>query len=436
MNALQLLLLVVPGLPLLLAWPALHTRLSRPAYIALLPATALLFTPTGSAVELPWVLFGTAGLGFDTTARWWLAMSLPAWLTAGFLLQQRAHPAGREMTWYLLCLSGQLGALLSSDMVTFFAASSLMGYAFYGLLAAARDAAGERARRWYLVLLVSADILLFEALLIAASSGSTGFDQVAGNIASSSSVGLYLSMVIVGFTLKAGLWPFHLWLPPAYRSAHPAVAVLLWVVPVATGLLGLLRWLPLGEFASPWAGALLQGFGACGVVYILLFGLRRLKRRGRTACMVIMATGASGAILGAGLVDPHLWTDHGHLLPVALGIAGLGLTATIVNVARRSGGRIPPPAASATATDQPIWLERRIHSLVAWGKRAGAESVPRLRTDWNNQWRHFLAARGWERFLTGAGEQYLQRWAIASLLFLVLIILTTVVLFLADASAS
>jgi hypothetical protein len=52
-----LLLLSVPGLPLLLAFPALRSRLSWSCYFALLPAVILLALPTTVSVDLPWLLF-------------------------------------------------------------------------------------------------------------------------------------------------------------------------------------------------------------------------------------------------------------------------------------------------------------------------------------------------------------------------------------------
>lgn len=430
------LLLLAPGFPLLLAIPALRRHLPWPAYIALLPATVLLFSPAGLAVELPWVLFGSAGLGFEATTRWWLAMSLVAWMVAAFFLQSPDHPPAREsreMTWFMLCLGGQSGALLATDMVTFFTTSSLMGYAFYGLLSGTRDRAGSRAGRLYLVALVSADLLLFEALLVAASATQDlGFEQIATSITPSSSIGLYLAMVIIGFTLKAGLWPLQLWLPPAYGSARPATVIVLWVAPVATGLLGMVRWLPLGETADLWTGALLQGAGGGGVLYGALFGLRQEQWSRRIAYLVIMATGATSVMLGAGLADPLFWTRYGELLPFALIGISLGLCAVVGGRLWRSGLRTSPPGVPETAADAPTWLERKTHLLVTWGQQAGNETLPRLCTAWSIKWRHFWSLRGWEKYLIDPTEHALSRWTISSLLFLLLAILTTGLVMLAN----
>jgi len=165
-----MLLLLVPGLPLLLLLPALRSRLSRPCHLALLPAVMLLVIPEDFSIEIPWLLFGT-GLGIDGPSRLLLAMSVVLWIAATFL-QAPSGQAGdnRYTSFFLLTMAGNLGAILAIDMVSFFTFSTLMGYGFYGLLVIDGDAAERRAGRVYLGFLILADLLLFEALLIAATT--------------------------------------------------------------------------------------------------------------------------------------------------------------------------------------------------------------------------------------------------------------------------
>jgi len=79
------LLVTALGLPLVLAFPALHRRLPWPVHLALLPAVALVFIPVNFWIELPWFQLG-AGLGLNAQSRWWLAISVMVWaLVATFL---------------------------------------------------------------------------------------------------------------------------------------------------------------------------------------------------------------------------------------------------------------------------------------------------------------------------------------------------------------
>jgi len=121
-TPLGVLLLLVPVLPLLLAFPALHSRLYWPCHLALLPAVILLAIPATFSFEVPWLLFGT-GLGIDAESRLLLAMSVVLWAGAATLvLTPIGHPAGkRRKTFFLLTMAANLGAILATGLVGFFA---------------------------------------------------------------------------------------------------------------------------------------------------------------------------------------------------------------------------------------------------------------------------------------------------------------------------
>ena len=318
-----LLLVSVPGLPLLLALPALHSRLSRPCHLALLPAVMLLVVPVDLSIEVPWLLFGT-GLGIDGESRLLIAMSVVLWTAATFL----QAPSGQAMDnrhtiFFLLTMAGNLGTILATEMVGFFTFSTLMGYGFYGLLVAGGDAAARRAGRVYLGFLILADLALFEALLIAATtSEDLGFGVVRHAIERSAAPGFYLSVVLAGFALKAGVWPLHFWLPLAFRSARPAVVLLLGGVPVAIGLLRMVRWFPLGELSLPDLGEGIQWVGLAAAIYGTVAGLRQSHPRALLAYAGIVVTGLFVTTLGSGLEWPVIGSsikETAHLFILYLG---------------------------------------------------------------------------------------------------------------------
>ena len=332
----MLLLLSVPGLPLLLLLPALRSRLYRPCHLALLPAIMLLAVPEDLSIEVPWLLFGT-GLGVDGTARLLLAMSMVLWIAATFLQTRSDQTVDNRYTiFFLLTMAGNLGAILATDLVGFFTFSTLMGYGFYGLLVADGNEAARRAGRVYLGFLILADLALLEALLIAATTTTDlGFEAIRNLIGQSPASGFYLSMVLAGFALKAGAWPLHFWLPLAFRSARPAVALLLGGVPVAIALLGMVRWLPLGELALTDLGVAIQWVGLTAAIYGTIAGLRQSHPRTVLAYAGIVVTGLFVATLGNGLEWPiigssiketaHLFILYPGLLLAAL-VSGSVLT--------------------------------------------------------------------------------------------------------------
>jgi len=413
------LLILAPLLPLLLAFPALRSRLPWPCHVALLPAFILLTVPQGASVDLPWLLLGS-GLGMDDRAgRLLLAMSVLLWMLAASLLHAATgEPADERVTsCFLLTLAGNLGAILATDLVGFFTFSVLMGYGFYALLVAGGDEGTRRAARVYLIVLIVADLALFEALLIAAATaGGLGFETVRQAMAQSASPGLYLSMVLAGFALKAGMWPLHFWLLPVFRFSRPAVALLLGGVPVAMALLGFVRWLPLGEISLPAPGLVVQGMGVAAVLYAILAGARRARLKTLPAYAAIFATGVFTITLGVGLGDPAAWNRHGNLPGFLIVSLGFGLAALIVGIGWLQARHRYP----ARPADDPVpWFERWPGAVVRWAARMGVDTLPRLRAAWLANVGRLWQARAWQRALRG-GERFLQRWACAVTLFLLL----------------
>ena len=348
-NTLQLLLLLsVPVLPLLLALPALRSHIPRPCHFALLPAVVLLAVPADIFIELPWLLFGT-GLGMDGPGRLLLLMSVLLWAGAASLLRAPGERAvdSRFTTLFLLTLAGNLGVILSTELVGFFAFATLMGYGFYGLLVADGDESARRAGRIYLGSLILADLLLFEALLlVAATTADLSFGGVQQAIARSPAPGLYLSMVLAGFALKAAVWPFHFWLPLAFRSARPAVALLAAGVPVAIALLGMLRWLPLGEPVLTDLGVSIQWIGLAAAIYGTIAGLLQSRPLPLLAYAGIVVT----SLFVTSLVSRSEWPQTGstiqesaQLFILYLGFTLAALVASSVLVTRNNSQRAPGP---------------------------------------------------------------------------------------------
>jgi hypothetical protein len=408
------LLLLVPSLPMFLAIPALRRRLPQPLSVALLPALVLLLLPGWPVIEFPWILVSGSAYGVDPVSRVWLGMSIIMWFAAGRLLEtgdKEDAGAGHRTSWFLLCQGGQLGALQSTDLVSFFAWVALMGYAFFGLLARDRDPLARRAARTYVVLLVLADVVLFEVLLIALTvTQDLKFTRFATEIAASSSAGIYVSLAALGFALKGALWPAHAWFPQACGPGRPWMGQLLWLVPAATGLLGLMRWLPLGEMSAPLTGLVMQGLGAGAVLYAVLLGMRRVQP---IACVIIAAAGLAVAVLGTGLADPVFWEAYATLLPVYIALVGSALA--ITSLAKNQGVRLTGKESDPLI----LWFEYWLAVFLGRVRRLGAVTLPR--------WRAALMARlpplrkgfAWQGALD-AGERALQRWAVALTVFVVL----------------
>ncbi len=416
-----LLLLLTPLLPVVMALPLLRSRISQPCYVALLPAILLLVVPSPVSIELPWLLFGS-GLGADGETRWLLAMSVVIWTAAATLQQPPAGQAAdnRFTVFFLLTMAGNLGVIVATDVVGFFTFSVLMGYGFYGLLVAGGDETARRAGRIYLGFMIVADLLLFEVLLIAAATTSDmGFEALRHALSRSASPGLYVSLALAGFALKAGVWPLHSWLPLAFRSAPPAVALLIGGVPIAMGLLGLVRWLPLGEITLQGIGLIIQLLGVVAILYAIVAGVKRaqLKLLPAYACMI--ATGFFAIVLGVGLADPAVWNQYRKLSYFFIVSLGFGSVVVVAVICWLQASRYTPAALAKQADDSSLWIERRAGAVVRWGKHTGFDTLPRLRASWLALVGSLLQMRVWRKALD-AIEYSLQSWILAVTLLLLL----------------
>jgi len=365
-----MLLLMVVAWPLLLVIPALYLRLLWPCHLAIVPALLLALLPGEATLELPWLLFGT-GFAIDGETRWILAVSVAIWFAAATVAKpsKRDFADQRTTTFFLFTLAGNLGAVLATDLMGFFCFATLMGYGFYGLLIQGGDEAARLAGRRYLIVLIVADLLLFEALLLAAfTTENLHFEIVREAIAKASSSPFYFWMVLIGFVLKAGIWPAHLWLTATFSSATRSTALLLGGVPVAMGLLGVMRWLPLGEHAFNVSGMVMQILGVAAVLYAVLRFFTQASVKSLPAWTAVALTGLFIAALGAGLADPSVWRQYESLAHPFIASVGL-LLAALTFVAGRMGDTRQSPAASSQWVEaMSRWLARWMGSVQRWAE--------------------------------------------------------------------
>jgi len=377
------LLLMVVAWPLLLAIPALHFRLPWPRYLAIIPAALLTMLPGEVSLELPWLLFGT-GFAMEGESRWILAMSVAIWFAAAAIMRPSKYDFvdQRTTTFFLLTMAGSLGAVLTSDLVGFFCFATLMGYGFYGLLIQNVDEAARRAGRFYLIFLIVADLLLFEALLLAAFvTDDLRFAVVHEAMAGASSAQFYLWMVFISFALKAGVWPAHLWLTVAFSSAGRSTALLLGGVPVAMALLGAVRWLPIGEQDFGVSALIVQGLGVVAVLYAVLKIFTRASGESLPAWAAVAATGLFVVALGGGLAHPALWQQYEFFAYPFIALLAILLATLAYLVGGTSDTKLPVvvPQRTDVVTQ---WTVRCIATIQQWIKERLSGIQSHLHTSW------------------------------------------------------
>jgi formate hydrogenlyase subunit 3/multisubunit Na+/H+ antiporter MnhD subunit len=237
------------------------------------------------------------------------------WGAAGFYasISMRGRPGvGRFAIWWLLTLTGSLGVFIVADMTSFYLVFSLASLAAYGLVSFEGTARAQQAGFVYmaLALLGEALILLGFVMLVTATPGGNPLirDAVA-TLPGSPLESPAVLLLILGFGLKMGLVPLHVWMPLAHPVAPiPASAVLSGVI-VKAGVIGLIRFLPL-EVPSPDWGMVLVGLGLLTAFYGVLIGLTQPHAKTILAYSTVSQMGVVAAIIGAGMTTgaPHTAT--------------------------------------------------------------------------------------------------------------------------------
>ncbi len=309
MHALLVLSLV---LPLLLAL-SLGSRL-RSLAIKLIPFVALpalvLAAFPGLEIELSWILLGMR-LGVDEISALFLLLTGLVWTASGcyawHYMSQDSEQA-RFYFFYLLTYCGNLGVMLALDAASFYLFFAVLTFAAYGLIVHDGSAPAQRAGRVYLILAVLGEVLLLIALLqLGVVLGNPALDQLGAALAALPDQDVLIGFVLSGFAIKMGVVPVHVWLALAHPCAPtPASAVLSGII-IKAGLVGWLRFLPLGETALPQWGALCLGIGLFSTFYAVLAGLPQERAKTVLAYSSISQMGLVTSLLGIGLMVPQAW---------------------------------------------------------------------------------------------------------------------------------
>lgn len=301
------------ALPLALV-PAVLVRELRPAAIRAAPWTALpaLVAGTGalgaSSVRVEPVLLGIQLGVDDAVTRGFLTLTAAVWLAAG--LFARAYLAddprrGRFWAYFLATMGGNLGLVLAQDVVGFYFFFSLMTFAAYGLIIHEQGDPARRAAGVYLVASLLGEVLLLAALVwIVGAHVDLPLRDVPRAVAESPARGAIVGLVLAGFGFKAGAIVLHVWLPVAHPVAPTPASAVLSGAMIKAGLLGWLRFLPLGLVELPGAGAVCLAAGLAAMYYGVVLGLTQRDPKTILAYSSVSQMGFPTAALGVALAAP------------------------------------------------------------------------------------------------------------------------------------
>ena len=261
------------------------------AIAGLTAATAL-----GSGAAVSGVLFVHHASGFsldysiDPLAAWFLivlsTLSLPiAIFSIGYA--RHAPLEGRSVflgiAFNVLLLSVEL-VFIAADVIAFLFAWELMTLATAALVATEyENLETRRAAYLYLVMShVGTGALIAAFFILASTSTSVSLATLlAGNVLSGPARDIVFVLFFMGFGVKAGIIPLHIWLPEAHPAAPSGISALMSGVLIKTGIYGIVRFCAFGLGTPPvsW-GVLVLVVGGVSAVLGVLYALMQhdLKR--------------------------------------------------------------------------------------------------------------------------------------------------------------
>jgi len=280
-------------LPLVALAALPHPRLLWPMLVVAPLPLALLGVSGDGEARASLMLLGS-GFATDAVNRPLLVLAGVGWALAGAYVRagvDRRQP-GFAVCW-LLTLAGLCTALLGADLVSFYLGYVLMTVAAYGLVVHERSEEAWRAGRVYLVLALCGEALVLSGLLmLGATHGNADF----ASLRQAPPAGLASTLLLLGFAVKLGVVPLHVWLPLAHPVAPvPASAVLSGVL-VKAGLLGMLRFVPPQGLPD---SELLFAVGFFAVAFGALAGLAQSRLKTVLAYSTVSQMGLAVVALGA-----------------------------------------------------------------------------------------------------------------------------------------
>lgn len=144
----------------------------------------------------------------------------------------------------MLAVAGMNGLVMATDLFSLYVFMEIASICSFILIAFQYDDAGLESSFKYMMLSAVATVFLLLGLSIVFSiSGGVSFSELAAGISTGGfPVKLGLAFLFFAFALKAGVMPFHAWLPDAYTGSPAPVSILLaGIVTKVAGVYTLIR---------------------------------------------------------------------------------------------------------------------------------------------------------------------------------------------------
>lgn len=238
----------------------------------------------------------------DLTIQAFLALTSALWFIAALYARSYLASDNKRVRFYLfflLTMIGNLGVILSQEVSSFIGFFALMSFSAYPLILHSESDEAKSAAATYIKWVVFGEIILFAALV-----GKTYYSNFEENDAPLVWV---TALLLIGFGVKAGLATLHVWLPKAHPVAPIPASALLSAVMVKVGLLGWIRFLPLGEESIMVLAQPMMVLGFSAAFLAAVYGFFQDNAKAVLAYSTVSQLGIVSACIGFALAFPTSW---------------------------------------------------------------------------------------------------------------------------------
>jgi len=300
--------------------------MSISSILGLVGASLALGVGQAQTFSFPWPAIGNSIIGIDNLSAFFLVPvffmgGLGSIYGMGYWPQLRNIRTGRkvQLFWGLLT-AGMSLLVISKHAMAFLLGWEVMALSAFFLVATEDHKAECRRASWIYIIATHVGTLTLFALFVLWrwATGSYDLKPISSDMIGIGVLNVLFFLSLIAFGLKAGIMPFHFWLPGAHASAPTHISAMLSGVVLKMGIYGLVRFLLLlPDPPSMWGGLiLLLGAisGLLGVVFAIgQHDLKRLLAYHSVENIGIILMGFGVAMLGRSAGHPE-W--------IVLGMAG------------------------------------------------------------------------------------------------------------------
>jgi len=258
----------------------------------------------------------------------------------------------------LVLLAANLGVVLAGNLMTLYVCFEILGLG--ALLVVIHDGSRKARRagiKYFWMTLGGGISLLAGIFLLQGLTGSGELGPLPADVGNSPALWAAFGLLLVGFGVKAGMVPLHVWLPDAHPVAPPPASALLSGVMIKVGAYGIFRCLNVlftGESADMWAvtarmGLVVMWLGLLTMLVgaVLALGQQQAKRLLAWSSVSQMGFVLTGIGAGAYLGREGAMASAGGLLHVVnhglfkgalfLGVGAVAMRAGTADMDRLGG---------------------------------------------------------------------------------------------------